>query len=142
MRYMKSFRINIYATKNIHTLEMETKTQKRKHQDDYENFIDTNFERIVDAFAKNGFEVRNREDIDTYPRWEKRNHQVQMGSFATQVLDTKPTPQVIYSRGGLPAICEITGKTKIRTFKKNYSLFHISQTRKHAPVKTYKIPTT
>ena len=121
---------------------METKTQKRKHQDDYENFIDTNFERIVDAFARNGFEVRNREDIDTYPRWEKRNHQVQMGSFATQVLDTKPTPQVIYSREGVPAVCEITGKTKIRTFKKNYSLFHISQTRKHAPVKTYKIPTT
>ena len=115
---------------------MESQTTKRKHFEEYENFIDMNFERIVDAFARNGFEVRNREDIDTYPRWEKRNHQVQMGSFATQVLDTKPTPQVIYSRGGLPAICEITGKTKIRTFKKNYSLFHISQTRKHAPVKT------
>ena len=67
---------------------METKTQKRKHQDDYENFIDMNFERIVDAFALNGFEVRNREDIDTYPRWGKRNYQVKQGSFATQVLDT------------------------------------------------------
>ena len=121
---------------------METQKEKRKHSDDYEEFIDKNFERIVNAFARNGFEVRNREDIDTYPRWEKRNHQVEMGSFATQVLDTKPTPQVIYSRLGVPAICETTGKTKIRTFKKNYSLFHISQTTKHAPVKTYKIPTT
>ena len=141
MRYMKSLRINIYATKIIHTLEMETNTE-RKHADDYEEFIDKNFERIVDAFALNGFEVRNREDIDTYPRWGKRNHQVKMGSFATKVLDTKPTPQVIYSKVGVPAICEITGKTKIKTFKKRYSFFHIEQTEKHAPVKTYKIPTT
>ena len=120
---------------------METKTQKRKHQDDYENFIDMNFERIVDAFALNGFEVRNREDIDTYPRWGKRNYQVKQGSFATQVLDTKPTPQVIYKHG-VPAICEISGRTKIISFKKKYSFFHIDQTRPQAPVKTYKIPTT
>ena len=121
---------------------MESQTTKRKHFEEYENFIDMNFERIVNAFALNGFEVKNREDIDTYVRWGKRNHQVKMGSFATQVLDTKPTPQVIYSRIGVPATCEITGKAKIRTFKKRYFLFHIDQTEKNAPVKTYKIPTT
>ena len=120
---------------------MEAQTQKR-YADDYEEFIDKNFERIVNAFWVNGFEVKNREDIDTYPRWIKRNRQVEWGSISTQVLDTKATPQVIYTRGGVPAIDEMTGRTKIRTFKKNYSLFHISQTEKHAPVKTYKIPTT
>ena len=119
---------------------MEAQTQKR-YADDYEEFIDKNFERIVNAFWLNGFEVKNREDIDTYPRWIKRNRQVEWGSISTQVLDTKATPQVIYKHG-VPAIDEMTGRTKIRTFKKNYSLFHISQTEKHAPVKTYKIPTT
>ena len=119
---------------------MEAQTQKR-YADDYEEFIDKNFERIVNAFWLNGFEVKNREDIDTYPRWIKRNRQVEWGSISTQVLDTKATPQVIYNHG-VPAIWEKSGRTKIRTFKKKYSFFHIDQTRPQAPVKTYKIPTT
>ena len=101
---------------------MEAQTQKR-YADDYEEFIDKNFERIVNAFWLNGFEVKNREDIDTYPRWGKRNYQVKQGSFATQVLDTKPTPQVICSRGGVPAIDEMTGRTKIRTLRRTIRYF-------------------
>ena len=140
MRYMKSLRINIYATKIIHTLEMETNTE-RKHADDYEEFIDKNFERIVDAFELNGFVVENREDIDTYPRWLKRNRQVHWGERSTLLISDKPTPQQVYI-GGKPIKDERTGKTKIRTYKKRYYLFHKDQTRKEAPVKTYKIPTT
>ena len=46
-----------------------TKEKRDKtNAETYEEFINNNFERIVDAFELNGFVVQNREDIDTYPR--------------------------------------------------------------------------
>ena len=142
MRYMKSFRINIYDQ----LIElMESRQQKESREklkgENYEEFINNNFERIVDAFELNGYVVENREDIDTYPRWLKRNRQVHWGERSTLLISDKPTPQQVYI-GGKPIKDERTGKTKIRTYKKRYYLFHKDQTRKEAPVKTYKIPTT
>ena len=119
-----------------------TKEKRDKtNAETYEEFINNNFERIVDAFELNGFVVRNREDIDTYPRWIKRNRQVHWKERSTLVLSDKPAPQVCYLNGRT-VLDERTGKPKIRTFKKRYYLFHIDQTREQAPVKTYKIPTT
>ena len=98
-------------------------------------------DNAVDAFELNGFVVENREDIDTYPRWIKRNRQVHWKERSTLLISDKPAPQVCYFNGHT-VLDERTGKPKIRTFKKRYYLFHIDQTREQAPVKTYKIPTT
>ena len=59
-----------------------TKEKRDKtNAETYEEFINNNFERIVDAFELNGFVVQNREDIDTYPRWIKRNRQVHWKAY-------------------------------------------------------------
>ena len=119
-----------------------TKEKRDKtNAETYEEFINNNFERIVDAFELNGFVVQNREDIDTYPRWIKRNRQVHWNERSTLLISDKPAPQVVYINGHT-VLDERTGRPKIRTFKKRYYFFHINQTRKQSPVKTYKIPTT
>ena len=64
-----------------------TKEKRDKtNAETYEEFINNNFERIVDAFELNGFVVQNREDIDTYPRWIKRNRQVHWKERSTLLI--------------------------------------------------------
>ena len=132
MRYMKSFRINIYDQ----LIElMESRQQKESREklkgENYEEFINNNFERIVDAFELNGFVVENREDIDTYPRWLKRNRQVHWGERSTLLISDKPTPQQVYI-GGKPIKDERTVRQKSELTKRDITCFiKTKQGKKH-----------
>ena len=97
------------------------KNQKRDkvRGETYEEFINNNFKRIVDAFEMNGYVVENRKDIDTYPYWMKRDRQVHWNERSTLLISDKPAPQVVYINGHT-VLDERTGRPKIRTFKKRY----------------------
>ena len=108
----------------------------------YETFIEDNFDQIINQFKLNGLHVEEREDFDTYSRWQNRGFQVKWGHKSTWVDDRTPRAHLCSNNRGRPLIDDRTGKQAIRTYKKRWFLFHKSQTELIPPVKTYWMPTT
>tara|TARA_Y100001972_G_scaffold108437_1_gene138469 strand:- start:110 stop:454 length:345 start_codon:yes stop_codon:yes gene_type:complete len=93
----------------------------------YRQFLESHSQEIHEALTERGYEVTSRDDYDTYKAWEVRGRQVNEGEKGTQIFSdsTVATPVFHY---GAPVLDE-RGRQKFKSYKRNYRLFHIDQTK-------------
>ena len=93
----------------------------------YEKFINDDFALIQDCFYEIGYKVSNAADFSTYQGWLSKGRKVKRGETALKIESTKPYPQPLHLNG--EQVYNDAGKKQFRKYRKNFSLFHIEQTK-------------
>ena len=92
----------------------------------YRGFVKDHYEKSVKALEEKDFQVKSREDFDSYVAWKERGRVIKRGEKATQVFTDKVTATPVFNYGS-PVLDE-KGRQKFTSIKRNYHLFHIDQT--------------
>ena len=93
----------------------------------YRQFLESHTEQIHEALKEKGYEVKSREDYDSYKAWETRGRQVLEGEKGTQIFSENMVAPPVFNCGA-PVLDE-NGRQKFKSYKRNYHLFHIDQTK-------------